>query len=66
MAITITITDPDTIALLRSYRRFIGEVDQVSGPVTLSDAAEGLVIGCLDEHQRFRAWQQRNKEVRAA
>lgn len=54
MPITVTITDPATIQLLARYRQFIAQEDQVEG--TLDQAAEGLILGCLDEHDRFNTW----------
>jgi len=56
MPITVTITDPATIQLLARYRQFIAQEDQVEG--TLDQAAEGLILGCLDEHHRFNTWCQ--------
>lgn len=56
MPITVTIDDAATIQLLARYRQFIAQEDLVEG--TLDQAAEGLILGCLDEHHRFNAWCQ--------
>jgi hypothetical protein len=56
MPITVKIDDPATIQLLARYRQFISQEDHVEG--TLDQAAEGLILGCLDEHHRFNAWCQ--------
>ncbi|CAD2265251.1 hypothetical protein X12_004524 (plasmid) [Xanthomonas arboricola] len=52
----VRITDPETVALLESYRQFLGQVDEVSG--SLDDVTQGLVLGLLDEHARFREWRR--------
>lgn len=62
MAIIITITDPETATLLHQYRHYVDQVDGVTG--SLSQVAEGLILGCLDEHSRFRQWSTA-KEVAA-
>lgn len=54
MSIIIKITDPETAALLRQYTQYIAQVDGVTG--SLSQVAEGLVLGYLDEHSQFREW----------
>lgn len=54
MPITVVIDDPATIQLLAKYRQFIAQEDFVEG--TLDQAAEGLLLGCLDEHHRFNTW----------
>jgi hypothetical protein len=56
MPITVTIDDPATIQLLTRYRQFIAQEDNAEG--TLDQAAEGLILGCLDEHHRFNVWCQ--------
>lgn len=56
MALTIKLNDPDTIAILQHYSLFISLHDGVDG--TLEQAAEGLILGCLDEHTRFVKWKQ--------
>ncbi|KLA49991.1 hypothetical protein [Xanthomonas euvesicatoria] len=64
MAVTIQITDPQTIALLQSYGEYLSEVDETSG--TIDQMAEGLIIGLLDEHSHFRHWRRETcKEARA-
>lgn len=58
MALTITVTDQTTIGLIRLYRQYVREQDQIEG--TVRDLAEGLVITFLDEHHRFREWRKAN------
>jgi len=65
MAVTITLTNASTIALLELYRQYVGDVDLACG--SISELAEGLVIASLDEHNRFRQWRRQNPaEVQAA
>ncbi len=65
MAITLILSDASTITLLELYRLYFGDVDQAYG--SISELAEGLVIGSLDEHCRFRQWRRRNPaKVQAA
>ncbi len=52
--LTITISDPDTIALLQKYQRFIEQTDSVDG--SLDQIAEGLILGSIDEHPQFTQW----------
>lgn len=64
MAVTITLTNASTIALLELYRQYVGDVDLACG--STSELAEGLVIASLDEHSRFRQWRRKNPaEVQA-
>lgn len=42
MAVTITLTNASTIALLELYRQYVGDVDLACG--SISELAEGLVI----------------------
>ena len=62
MSITIRITDPETAALLRQYRQYVDQVDGVTG--SISQLAEGLMLGSLDEHLQFREWSN-TKEMAA-
>lgn len=55
MALIIKITDPQTATLLQQYGQYVEVVDGVTG--TLSQVAEGLMLGSLDEHSRFQQWQ---------
>lgn len=60
--LTITVTDPATIDLLARYRQFIKDEDGTGGSIT--EMIEGLVVGCLDDHERFTSWCRRqNKPV---
>jgi hypothetical protein len=52
--LTITIDDPDTILLLKKYRRFISQEDAVDG--TMDQIAEGLILTMLDDNGRFADW----------
>ena len=54
MALTITISDPETIALLDRYKEYVGKIDGVRG--TIDQLAEGLMLGSLDLHNRFQRW----------
>jgi len=63
MALVISITDADTVALLERYRHYVDQVDGESG--TLEQLAEGLMLGMLDEHHRFREWSRQIMEVAA-
>ena len=62
MSITIKITDPETAALLRQYRQYVDQMDGVAG--SISQLAEGLMLGSLDEHSQFREWSN-TKEMAA-
>jgi len=55
MTITVKIRDPETIALLQRYERFLQVEDECEG--SMDQIAEGLILGFLDEHRRFAAWQ---------
>lgn len=59
-ALTITFDDPDTIKLLLQYRAFIESEDDVQG--TIREMAEGLIVGCLDDHSRFQSWSKAHNE----
>ena len=59
MPITVKITDPKTLELLRQYKQYVAQKDGVSG--SINQLVEGLMIGCLDEHRRFREWSQQRK-----
>ncbi|MDI9239449.1 hypothetical protein QLQ15_11095 [Lysobacter sp. LF1] len=63
MALVISITDPDTVVLLERYRQYVDQVDGEKG--TLDQLAEGLMLGMLDEHNRFREWSRQIMEVAA-
>ena len=63
MALVMSITDPDTVALLERYRQYVDQVDGQKG--TLDQLAEGLMLGMLDEHNRFREWSRQIMEVAA-
>lgn len=56
--LTITVTDPATIELLAQYRRFIESEDGTKG--TITEVVEGLIVGCMDDHQRFAMWRRNN------
>lgn len=58
MALTITISDPETIALLDRYKKYVGEIDGVRG--TIDQLAEGLMLGSLDLHNRFQRWSSKD------
>lgn len=62
--LTITVTDPATIELLAKYRQFIKDEDGARG--TIAQAAEGLIIGSLDTHERFANWRRRRAGVAPA
>lgn len=64
LSLNITITDPQTIALLRQYSHYISQVEQIEG--TLDELAQGLVVGCIDEHPAFRRWCRVTREEREA
>lgn len=53
---TVNITDPATLQLLANYKSFLQQEDGIDGTLTLTQMVEGLVVGCLDEHSRFRQW----------
>lgn len=57
---TVNITDPATLALLANYKRFLQVEDGLDGELTMTQMVEGLVVGCLDEHSRFRQWTRMN------
>ena len=59
--LTITLDDPETIALLHGYRAFIASEDGIDD-CSIEDAATGLIAGCLDGHQRFEVWLKQNPE----
>lgn len=59
MALTITIDDPETIAQLRQYRQFIEHETGAEG--TVDQAAEGLILTCLDEYPEFAAWKRKTR-----
>jgi hypothetical protein len=63
MVLVITITDPETVVLLERYRQYVDQVDGERG--TLDQLAEGLMLGMLDEHNRFREWSRQTLEVAA-
>ncbi|RDY66722.1 hypothetical protein DX912_11395 [Lysobacter soli] len=52
--ITIRIEDPETIILIAKYSCYVRDVDGATG--TLDELAEGLMLGLLDAHDRFRQW----------
>jgi hypothetical protein len=52
--ITIRIEDPETIILIAKYSCYVRDIDGASG--TLDELAEGLMLGLLDGHDRFRQW----------
>ena len=60
--LTITLDDPDTIALLLGYQAFIASEDGI-GECSLDDAAIGLIAGCLDGHSRFSNWRKANPDA---
>lgn len=62
-SLTLTFNDPQTIALLLQYSRFLHE-EGIEG--TLQEAAAGLVVGSLDENHRFNSWAKANKPEPAA
>lgn len=64
MVLTITISDPETVALLCRYEQYVDQVDGVLG--TIDQLAEGLMLGSLDQHQRFWQWSNANAEEVAA
>ena len=64
MQLTITLDDPDTIALLREYSRFIEQADAAQG--TIDQVAEGLILMYLDEHGDFVQWRRANSTTEAA
>lgn len=52
--IEITISDPKTVLLLRSYRKFLAEEDGVKG--SMQQIVEGMALAFMDDHDNFRAW----------
>lgn len=52
--IEISISDPETILLLQSYRQFLVEEDGVNG--TMQQIVEGMALTFMDDHDDFRAW----------
>ncbi len=63
MALVITISDPSTLALLQQYGQYVHQVD--GERATMDELAEGLMLGMLDEHQRFREWSSHQVDVAA-
>lgn len=55
--LTVQINDPQTLEILGRYGIYVQDVDGVTG--TLDQLAEGLILGMLDEHGRFRDWCRR-------
>ncbi|MCD0253124.1 hypothetical protein JWH16_04545 [Xanthomonas campestris pv. campestris] len=64
MAATLTLTfnDPQTIALLLQYSKFLKQEEGLDG--TLQEIAAGLVVGSLDENISFTQWSKANKPER--
>jgi len=56
------ISDAKTLELLRQYKQYVAQEDGVTG--SINQLAEGLMVGCLDEHHRLREWSQQ-REVAA-
>lgn len=52
--IQITISDPGTVLLLQSYRKFLVEEESVDG--SMQQIVEGMALAFMDEHDGFRAW----------
>ena len=52
--IEITISDPETVLLLRGYRRFLAEEDGVRG--SMQQIIEGMALAFMDDHDNFRTW----------
>jgi len=52
--ITIRIEDPETIILIAKYSCYVRDIDGATG--TIDELAEGLMLGLLDSHDRFRQW----------
>lgn len=52
----IKIDDPDTVAIIHDYTRYLQQVDEIESSV--DQAAESMLLGFIDEHVQFRSWRR--------